>query len=84
MGVPIHGAVHGFSRKILWLEVTHSNNSQNKLASCYTNTVLEVGGSPVELITDLGTENGLAAALQSFFRDNLRRIAMLLHQGTKG
>ena len=29
-----------------------------------------MGGCPVELITDLGTENGLAAAVQSFFRDN--------------
>ncbi|KAK2549202.1 hypothetical protein P5673_030424 [Acropora cervicornis] len=35
-----------------------------------TELLSEVGGCPIELITDLGTENGLAAALQSFFRDN--------------
>ena len=52
------------------LEVTRSNNSPNKIASYYAKTVSEVGGCPVELITDLGTENGLAAVLQSFFRDN--------------
>ena len=69
-GFPIHGAIDGFSRKILWLEVTRSNNSPNKIASYYAKTVSEVGGCPIELITVLGTENGLAAALQSFFRDN--------------
>ena len=69
-GFPIHGAIDGFSRKILWLEVTRSNNSPNKIASYYARTVSKVGGCPVELITDLGTENGVAAALQSFFRDN--------------
>ena len=29
-GSPIHGAIDGFSRRILWLEITHSNNSQTK------------------------------------------------------
>lgn len=39
-------------------------------ASYYARTVSKVGGCPVELITNLGTENGLATALQSFCRDN--------------
>ena len=69
-GFPIHGAIDGFSRKILWLEITRSNNSPNKIATFYARTVSELGGCPVELITDLGIENGLAAAMQSFFRDN--------------
>eukprot|EP00794_Sanderia_malayensis_P015227 gene15227-16801_t len=30
----------------------------------------ENGGCPVELVTDLGTENCIAASIQSFFRDN--------------
>lgn len=61
-GFPIHGAIDGFGRKILWLEVTCSNNSPNKIASYYAKTVSEVGGCPIELITDLGTENGLACS----------------------
>lgn len=69
-GFPIHGAIDGFSRRILWLEITRSNNSPNKIATFYARTVAELEGCPVELITDLGTENGLAAAMQSFFRDN--------------
>ena len=69
-GFPIHGAIDGFSRKILWLEVARSNNSSHKIASYYVRTVSEQGSCPVELVTDLGTENGLAASIQTFFRDN--------------
>lgn len=69
-GFPIHGGIDGFSRKLLWLKVARSNNSPNNIASFYLNCVCELGGCPVELITDLGTENGLAASIQSFFRDN--------------
>ena len=42
-GFPIHGAIDGFSRKILWLEITRSNNSPNKIATFYARTVSELG-----------------------------------------
>lgn len=67
-GFPIHGAIDGFSRKVLWLKVLHSNNSPDNIAALYISNVEIFGGCPVELITDLGTENGLAAAIQCFFR----------------
>ena len=70
MGFPIHGAIDGFSRKMLWLLVVRSNNSPDVIASFFLFTVATYGGCPVELVTDLGTENGLAASLQCFFRDN--------------
>ena len=38
---------------------------------------------PVELITDLGTENGLAAAMQSFFRDNPEAHRYVSSQGIR-
>lgn len=69
-GFPIHGAIDGFSRRILWLKVTRSNNSPDNIAAFFLDTVSELKGCPIELITDLGTENSLVAALQSFFRDN--------------
>ena len=69
-GFPIHGAIDGFSRKILWLNVTRSNNSPDNIAKFYLNVVKEFDGCPVEMITDLGTENGIVAAMQSYFRDN--------------
>ena len=51
------------------MEITHSNNSPNKIALFLRQNSFRIG-CPVELITDLGTENGLAAAMQSFFLDN--------------
>ena len=37
----------------------------------FLKTVKELEGCPVRLITDLGTENGLAASMQCYFQDNL-------------
>lgn len=69
-GFPIHGGIDGFSRKMLWLNVTRSNNSPDNIASFYLNTVRELKGCPVQLVTDLGTENGLAASIQSYLHDD--------------
>ena len=69
-GFPIHGAIDGFSRRILWLHVTRSNNSPDNIAKFYLSTVKQLMGCPVELVTDLGTENAIVAAAQSYFRDN--------------
>ena len=69
-GFPVHGGIDGFSRKILWLKVTRSNNSPDNIATYFLDTVNELKGCPAQLITDLGTENGLAASIQCYFRDN--------------
>ena len=69
-GFPIHGAIDGYSRKMLWLKVARTNNSPDMIGSCYLQTVGRLGGCPVKLITDIGTENGLAASIQYFFRNN--------------
>lgn len=69
-GFPIHGGIDGYSRRVLWLRVTRSNNSPDNIACFYLTAVNAAGGCPVELITDLGTENSIVAGIQSFFRDN--------------
>ena len=69
-GFPLHGAIDGFSRKILWLEVTRSNNSPDNIATYFLSTVNELKGCSRKLITDLGTENGLAASMQCYFHDD--------------
>lgn len=69
-GFPIHGCIDGWSRKILWLYVTRSNNQPNNIAAYYLDAVEGYGGCPVDLVTDLGTENGTMAAIQSFLRDD--------------
>ena len=41
------------------------------IGSFYLQVIRKLGGCPVELITDLGTENVLAASIQYFLRENL-------------
>jgi hypothetical protein len=60
-GFPIHGVIDGFSRKILWLNVTRSNNSSDNIARYYLDAVNEFNGCPNTLVIDMGTENALAA-----------------------
>ena len=69
-GFSIHGGIDGFSRKLIWLQVSRSNKSPDSIARMYLSGVVKVGGCPVELVTDLGTENAIVAAIQSYFRDS--------------
>ena len=66
-GFAIHGAIDGYSRKVLWLKVLCSNNSPSVIGSIYLTCVKEMERCPVKLMTDLGTENVLAEAMQTFF-----------------
>ena len=70
-GFPIHGCIDGWSKKMLWLHVTRSNNSPHNIADYYLDAVQHFGGCPQKLVTDLGTENGIVASIQSFFRDDV-------------
>ena len=38
-GFPIHGCIDGWSRKMLWLHVTRSNNSPHNIADYYLDAV---------------------------------------------
>lgn len=67
-GFPVHGAIDGFSRRILWLEVVRSNNNPDVTANLFLESIKEVGGCPRVLISDRGTENGTAAAIQCTLR----------------
>jgi len=67
-GFWIHGCVDGFSRRILWLELQRSNKNPRLIARYFINCVKASGGCPVRLMTDLGTENGIAAGVQCYFR----------------
>ena len=69
-GFAIHGAVDGYSRKVLWLKVLRSINLPNDIEALYLSCVEELQSAPFKIIIDLGTENALAAAIQSFFRQD--------------
>ena len=63
----MHGAIDGYSRRVLWLQVARSNNAPDNISSYYLTAVYAAAGCPVELITDLGTENGLSASIHAYF-----------------
>lgn len=67
-GIFIHGAIDGFSRRILWLEVNSTNKNPSVIASHYLNTVQQLGGVPRRMRCDRGTENTIIGTLQQFFR----------------
>ena len=66
-GIYIHGAIDGFSRRILWLEVNSTNKNPNVIASHYLETINQIGGVPKRMRCDKGTENTIIALLQQFF-----------------
>ena len=43
-GFCIHGAIDGYSRLILWLEVLNSNNSSGVIAKYYLDALANLGG----------------------------------------
>ena len=67
-GFFVHGAVDGFSRRILWLEVNFTNKNPRVIASNYLNVVQQLGGVPRRMRCDRGTENTIISTLQQFFR----------------
>ena len=56
-GFPIHGCVDGWSRKIIWLKVTKSNNHPDIITNFFLNCVEKLGGFPVKLRTDCGKDD---------------------------
>ena len=69
-GLCIHGAIDGYSRRILWLEVGPSNNNPRIVARYFMDCVKQLGGAPRTIRGDRGTENVNIAAMQSFLRRN--------------
>lgn len=66
-GFCIHGAIDGYSRRIMWLEVGPSNNDPFIVAQYYVDCVRQIGGTPRLIRADCGTENVNIAAIQRYF-----------------
>ena len=67
-GFCVHGAIDGFSRRIMWLEVGPSNNDPKITVKYFIDCVREVGGVPKFIRSDCGTENIYIAGVQRFLR----------------
>ena len=83
-GFPIHGCIDGWSRKLLWLVVTRSNNYNYNIASYYLQAVEEYGGAQLSsiLIHELKMKQWLPFRL--FFVTTSMLTAMFPRQGTSG
>ena len=68
-GFCIHAAIDGYSRRILWLEVSNTNNNPKVVGQYYLSCVKELGGVPRCIRGDCGTENLYIAGMQRFFHD---------------
>lgn len=69
-GLAINGAIDGFSRYILWLEVGRTASDPKVVGGYFLNTVKTLGGCPRKIRFDLGTENTYIEQFQQFFRQN--------------
>ena len=67
-GFCIHGAIDGYSRRILWLEVGCTNNNPKIIANYFTDCIRQIGGVPRIVRADAGTENYFVAGIQRFLR----------------
>ena len=64
----MHGAIDGFSRKVLWLQVGMSNNNPKYVAGFYLKIVKRLQGVPTLVRADRGTENSMLRDLQIALR----------------
>ena len=66
-GLCIHGAIDGFSRKLLWLEVSSTNKLPELVGKYYLDTVCKLGGVPVKVKADDGTEHAIVEPMHTYF-----------------
>ena len=68
----IHGAMDGFSRKVLWLKVGHTNKKPEVVGHFFLQYLEEIEGIPRCVRMDPGSENTLISDLQNLlFRNSL-------------
>ncbi len=82
-GFCIHGCIDGFSRRIMWLEVSSTNNDPAVVSQYYVDCIKQLGGAPRVVRADCGTENVYVAAIQRFLRsqhnDDMAGIASFMY-----
>lgn len=67
-GFAIHGCADGFSRKVLWLTVSTTNNKPQVIAHYYLQCLKEFDLIPTIVRSDKGTENKIVELLQMALR----------------
>ena len=67
-GFCIHGAIDGYSRKIIWLEVATTNNDPSVVGSYFLNSIKTLNLLPRCIRGDRGSENTTVCGIQRFLR----------------
>jgi len=66
----MHGAINGFSRRLIWLEVGPTNNNPEVITKFYLDAGKQVGGLLRKVRSDDGTENRMVVAVHTFLRSS--------------
>lgn len=66
----IHGAIDGYSRRVMWLKLSSSNKEPRNVCEHFIETCVNINGIPRKVVGDRGTENVYLAASQRFLRRN--------------
>ena len=69
-GICINGAIDGFSRYVIWLEVYKTSSDPRIIGGYFLSSVINKCGCPKKVRADLGTENGTVKAIQERLRQN--------------
>ncbi|CAH0550629.1 unnamed protein product [Brassicogethes aeneus] len=68
-GICISGCIDGYSRKVLWLKASSTNNDPKVIAGYYIENVRYLKGFPRTVRADMGTENGYVEDIQIYFHE---------------
>jgi len=68
-GLAIHGCIDGYSRHVLWLKASRSNNNPRIVAGFFIEWAYQELLVPRVIRTDRGTENGDLLLMQEALRD---------------
>ena len=63
-GIDIYGAIDGFSRRLLWINVGPTSNTQVSVARQYLQAIKALRIRPVKVRSDRGTETAMMADMQ--------------------
>lgn len=85
-GFAVHGAIDGFSRKMLWLQVGFTNNDPRYIAKFFMEYVRCINGVPCVVRGDRGTEISIVRDIQRALRlnhnDNMQEASFLYGRST--
>ena len=75
-GFSIHGGIDGFSRRVLWLEVSTSNKMPEIIAKYYLDAVKR-NGLPVNVKAGDGTEHSFVQPIHMLFLEILMEVIQI-------